>query len=77
MVFTLAIRLHGAITVDVYVTSAAVDYYLVKTAPIPVGGALVPIGGDAKVVLESGDAIKVVSNTLTSADATLSVLEIT
>lgn len=64
------------ITVDVYITSSGVDYYLVKGATVPVGGALVPIGGDQKVVIETGDVIKVVSSAASSADVTLSILEI-
>lgn len=64
------------ITVDVYITSGGVDYYLLKAAVVPVGGALVPIGGDQKVVLEAGDAIKVSASAATSADVVMSVLEI-
>ena len=44
---------------------------------IPSGGALVPIGGDQKLVLESGDALKVLSSASSSADVIASVLEIT
>jgi len=59
-------------------TSGAEDsVYLVKAAPIPVGGALVVIGGDQKVVMEPGDAIKVTSDTAASADVVLSHLDIT
>lgn len=65
------------ITADVYITTGGVDYYLVKGAIIPVGGALVPIGGDQKVVIETGDVLKCVTSAATSADVTLSVLEIT
>jgi len=71
------------ITVDVQLdasgrTSGAEDsVYLVKAAPIPVGGALVVIGGDQKVVMEPGDAIKVTSDTAASADVVLSHLDIT
>ena len=39
------------VTVDAYFTRSAVDYYLVKGATVPVGGALVIVGGDQKVVL--------------------------
>ncbi len=67
----------GAITVDLYITRSAVDYYLVKSAPIPVGGSLIFGGGDMKIVLETNDALKVVSNTVTSADGSISILEIT
>jgi len=59
-------------------TSGAEDsVYLVKAAPIPVGGALVVIGGDQKVVMEPGDAIKVISDTAASADVQLTHLDIT
>lgn len=65
------------ITTDVYITSSAVDYYLVKTATVAVGGALVVAGGDQKVVLEVGDALKVVMSAASSADCFASYLEIT
>jgi|SRR5210317_2443748 hypothetical protein len=59
-------------------TSGSEDsVYLVKDAPIPVGGSLVVIGGDQKVVLEPGDRVKVTSNTASSADVVLSHLDIT
>jgi|TARA_S200002703_G_C3623356_1_gene191439 hypothetical protein len=59
-------------------TSGSEDsVYLVKDAPIPVGGSLVVIGGDQKVVLEPGDRIRVTSNTASSADVVLSHLDIT
>lgn len=74
---TIANTTANNITADVYITSSAVNYYLVKGALIPSGGALVPIGGDQKVVLEVADAMKVVTNTASSADVVLSILEIT
>ena len=59
-------------------SSGAVDnVYLVKLAPIPVGGTLVVVGGDQKVVMEPGDIIKVQSDTASSADVHLSHLDIT
>lgn len=64
------------ITCDVYVTSSAVDYYLVKGATVPVGGSLVPVGGDQKLVLEAADVLKVVSSAASSADVICSLLEI-
>ena len=58
-------------------TSGAEDsVYLVKGAPVPVGGSLVVIGGDQKVVMEPGDIIKVKSDTAASADVVLSHLDI-
>jgi hypothetical protein len=65
------------ITVDVYFTRSAVDYYLVDGATVPVGSALVVVGGDQKVVLTTGDALKVISSAATSVDVVTSVLNIT
>lgn len=56
--------------VDVKVNSA----YLVKGAPVPVGGSLVVVGGDQKVVIEAGDTVAVVSDQ--TVDVITSTLEI-
>ena len=64
------------INVDVKLTSGGTTVFLVKGALVPPGGALVPIGGDQKVVLEAADILKVASDTASSADVLLSVLEI-
>jgi hypothetical protein len=66
------------ITVDVQLVKGGVTVaYLVKGAPIPVGSSLVVVGGDQKVVAETTDLIKVISSVAASADAILSVLELT
>lgn len=71
------------VTVDVKIESNTSDtetnanVFVVKDAPIPVGGTLVPIGGDQKVVLLNTDVLKVQSDTANSVDTTLSILEIT
>jgi hypothetical protein len=65
------------VTIDAYFTRSAVDYYLVKGATVPVGGALVIVGGDQKVVLVTSDALKVVSSAASSIDVVTSVLNIT
>lgn len=58
-------------------TSGAEDsVYLVKAAPVPVGGTLVVVGGDQKIVMEPGDVIKVTSDTAASADVVMSHLDI-
>jgi len=49
----------------------------VKDAPVPVGGSLVVIGGDQKVVMEPGDVLKVTSDTASSANVHMSHLDIT
>lgn len=64
------------VTVDVTLNNTSADIYIVKSAPVSVGGALVAIGGDQKVVLEAGDSIKVKA-TSGNVDAILSILETT
>lgn len=64
------------ITVSVYVTRSAVDYYLVKDATVPVGGTLVAVGGDQKLVIIASDVLKVISSAATSADVITSALVI-
>ena len=49
---------------------------MIKRATIAPGGALVPIGGDQKVVLEAGDYMRVQTSANSSADVIVSVLEI-
>lgn len=70
-------RTTSSINVDVSVTdtSSGTTAFLVKSAPVPVGGSLVVVGGNQKVVLEATDKITVVSDTAASADAVISVLE--
>ena len=63
----------SSITVDVYVTRSAADYYIVKTATVPVGGSLEVMQGN-RIVLIASDALKVVSSAATSADVIVSVL---
>ena len=65
------------ISISAYITRSAVDYYLIKTATVPVGGTLVIVGGDQKVVLITSDVLKVISSAATSMDAVTSVLNIT
>jgi len=63
------------INVDVYINDSANDIYLVKTAPIPSGGSLQILDGGAKVVVQNNDAIKVVSDTASSADVWVSMVD--
>ena len=61
------------ITVSLYVTRSAADYYLVKNATVAVGGALAAIGGDVKHFLVTSDVLKVVSSAANSAHCLTSV----
>ena len=65
----------SAINFDVYINDGSNDIYLVKGAPITAGGALQVVDGGAKFVVESGDALKVVSDTASSADVWVSAVD--
>ena len=68
--------LGATILVDVYINDSDGDnIYLVKSAPIPSGGALQVLDGGAKVVVQSGDRMYVVSDTASSADVWVSVVD--
>jgi len=68
----------SSVQVDVQIENADGDnIYLVKAAPIPIGSSLVAVGGDQKVVLNASDVLKVTSDTASSVDVALSILEIT
>ena len=73
---TIANTAASQIEVDATLNDGTNDFYIVKAAPVPVGSSLVVIGGDQKVVLMPGDSVKVRSDTATSADAIMSILEI-
>jgi hypothetical protein len=64
----------SGVTADVYITSGGNDYYLVKQAPVPVGGSLQVIAGQ-KIVLSNGDVLKVVSSVASSIDVVGAILE--
>ena len=65
----LANRTTSQIAVDVQVAGV----YLVKGAPIPANSALGVL--DGKIILEAADTVVVTSDTASSADVILSVLE--
>lgn len=64
----------AAVNVDVYVNDGTNDIYLVKGAPLPVGGAL-QVLGTGKLVVQSGDALKVQSDTASSVDCWISAVD--
>jgi hypothetical protein len=67
----------GDVKANVIINSSGTNYFLVRDAIIEPGSALVPIGGDQKLVLEDTDYLKVQSDTTSSLDVVVSVLEIT
>jgi len=65
------------ISANVTIVSAGTTYFMLQNATISNGGALVPIGGDQKLVMEAGDYMQVQTSATNSADVIVSVLEIT
>ena len=64
----------SSVLADVYINDGSNDIYLVKGAPISVGGAL-QVLGTGKIVVKSGDALKVVSDTAASVDCWVSAVD--
>ena len=60
-------------TSQIVVDVQAAGVYVVKDAPIPAGSALSVL--DGKIILETSDTVVVTSDTATSADVIVSVLE--
>ena len=67
----------GPILADVSLHDGYNYFSVVKEAPIPSGASLVVVGGDQKLVMQTGDSMRVKSDTASSIDAIMSILEIT
>ena len=65
----------SAVNASVYITNSTLDYYLIKNAPIPAGSALQVIDGGAKIIVQSGDALKIISDKATSLDTVVSTVD--
>jgi len=63
------------VNVDVFINDGSNDIYLVKSAPIVPGSALQVLDGGAKFVMQSGDALKIQSDTAASLDVWTSVVD--
>ena len=67
---------NASLNVDAVVNNSTINHFVVKAAPIPVGGALIAVGGDQKIVLEAGDSLQI-SCDAGNVDAVMSILETT
>ena len=65
----------ATINVSVYITSGGNDIHLIKDTPIVQGSALQIIDGGARFVLQNADALKVISDTASSADVWVSAVD--
>ena len=72
---TIANVTTSQITVEVYINDGSDDIHIVKDEQIPAGSSLQVLDGGAKIVMVSGDALKVKSNTASSADVWVSVAD--
>jgi hypothetical protein len=69
------VNIHSAaIAVDCFVTTGGNDYYLIKGVSIPAASSLELIDGGSRFILESGDALKVDTDTASSLDTWVSVI---
>jgi len=68
--------LTSAVTVDVSLFKGATEIFIVKGATVPVGGALIAVGGDQKLVLETANTVKVVASSASAVDGIVSVIEV-
>lgn len=72
----------SSVTADAQIVTAsssgenADDVYVVKTIPLPAGSSVEVMAGN-KIVLETGDVIKVKGSVTDAVDAILSIMEIT
>ena len=67
--------LAATIQIDVYITSGGNDYHLAKNLSIPQGSGYELIQDGSKVNLETGDVLKIKSDTASSADVWVSFID--
>ncbi len=65
----------SSVIASVYINDSSNDIYLIKDAPIPAGSSLQVLDGGAKFVVQSGDALKVISDTASSLDVWVSTVD--
>ena len=73
---TVANTVSTAVNVSVSLYNGTVDTYIVRNALLIPGQTQILVGGDQKIVLQTGDSIRVISDTAASIDSILSVLEL-
>ena len=71
---SLANTATGAASATVVLTRSGSDYHIIKSAAVPAADSLILYGGDQKLVMQSGDLLKVTSSA--TVDVIVSVLEV-
>jgi hypothetical protein len=74
---SFANKTNAPVTVTLSVLRSTVSYAIVSQATVPVGGTLVAIGSEQKVVLIANDVLQASSSVANAIDVMVSVLEIT
>lgn len=64
-----------AVACNVYFANTTANTMLGVNVPIPAGSVFVPVGGDQKIVLQTGYGIRVSGNTALGLDAVMSFVE--
>jgi hypothetical protein len=67
----------SSITASAAITRSGATTYLIKNGPIPIGGSLIVVGLDQRLVLQVGDILSFISDTASSLDVVCSFLELT
>ena len=71
----LANILGTSITASVYINDGANDIYIIKDITIPSGSSVELIDGASRFVVQSGDALKVISSDAASVDVWVSAVD--
>ncbi len=65
----------ASINVTVLISSGGTDYFVIKDAPIPVGGSLELIDSGSKIVIQSADVLKAYADTASAVDVLVSYVD--
>lgn len=72
--FSLANSGTDTITVSAKLNKGGSSAFIIKDATVLVGGTIIMVGGDQKLVLEAGDSITTYASVASSCDAIVSYL---
>ena len=64
-----------AVNVTVLISSGGTDYFVIKDAPLPLGGSLELIDSGSKIVIQSADVLKAYADTASAVDVLVSYVD--
>ena len=64
-----------AVNVTVLISSGGTDYFVIKDAPLPLGGSLELIDSGSKIVIQNGDVLKAYADTASAVDVLTSFVD--